>query len=323
MEGARVNAMQREAEWFDWLDAAKGAGIALVVIGHIWTSGIVRDTIYAFHMPLFFILGGYVARPRPMRVFAERQFWALAVPYAAFLLALMLADPLIEHARGHLPRFSNWETALRAMLLGGSELNGPLTIFWFVPCLLAARLLQNMLASFWPSPRDLRWATTMAVTVLAGVWVGERSDFSPLGLLSVPIALVFLWLGALWRTMGNDKGIVTVAVLVSLAAIVMGRIAPLNMKAGDYGVAILSLPLALAMSLGLCGSVRIIPSWCLAPLGRRSLVIMFLHVPVIHYLRPYFEEMWLLVLAILFPVISFSLLSRIAWGRRYFLGNAP
>jgi fucose 4-O-acetylase-like acetyltransferase len=49
-----------------WVLIAKGIGITLVVVGHFfppqhpayWTA--VRDVIYAFHMPLFFVLSGFL-----------------------------------------------------------------------------------------------------------------------------------------------------------------------------------------------------------------------------------------------------------------------
>ncbi|MBC8413708.1 MAG: acyltransferase family protein [Nitrospira sp.] len=51
---------------FDWIHIAKGIGIILVVIGHChlkpsptyWAE--IRTIIYFFHMPLFFILSGYL-----------------------------------------------------------------------------------------------------------------------------------------------------------------------------------------------------------------------------------------------------------------------
>ena len=50
----------------EYLDAAKGLGILLVILGHIyaWNPNINRKIlvtwIYSFHMPLFFILSGYL-----------------------------------------------------------------------------------------------------------------------------------------------------------------------------------------------------------------------------------------------------------------------
>lgn len=40
----------------DWIDAAKGIGILLVMFGHCWLSAEYTYWLTAFHMPLFFIL---------------------------------------------------------------------------------------------------------------------------------------------------------------------------------------------------------------------------------------------------------------------------
>ena len=44
----------------EWIDIAKGIGIILVVIGHISQIEVLNDIIYSFHMPLFFIISGYL-----------------------------------------------------------------------------------------------------------------------------------------------------------------------------------------------------------------------------------------------------------------------
>ncbi len=311
---------------FDWVDAAKGIGILLVVIAHVWTRGPVRDAIYAFHMPLFFLLSGYVARPRPMGAFTRGQMRSLAVPYAAFLLTLACADQLIEHLRGHMPMFRSWGQAAWALLLGGSELRGPFTIFWFIPCLAIARLCQNALWRLWPQERSGRWTLAMAVVLAFGLWIGARSDFSPLGLVSVPVALVLLWLGALWRGMADDRALVIGATIAAVATLLLVSPDPINMKVGDYGNPLLSLPLALLLSLGVVGLARLFCRWPLARtlwvlLGRRSLVIMYCHVAVIHYAAPWFGKPVLLALALLLSLAAQEGLSRAKWGRRYFLGE--
>lgn len=55
-----------------WIDNAKAIAILLVVVGHIiqfmyspegFDQNIVFRYIYAFHMPLFFLLSGLVTKP--------------------------------------------------------------------------------------------------------------------------------------------------------------------------------------------------------------------------------------------------------------------
>ncbi|MGE4430081.1 MAG: acyltransferase family protein [Sphingobium sp.] len=322
MTGQAKDAKAGAKARLDWVDAAKGLGIILVVIGHVWTRGAVRDAIYAFHMPLFFILAGYFAQPRPMKECALRQWRSMALPYMAFLLTGMLADQAIEHLRGVLPLFRDWGSALRALLLGGTELTGPFTIFWFVPCLAAARLIYNAISCLWPDPRDGKTAAAMAAMLAFGLWIGAQSDFSPLGLLTVPVAVVLLWLGALWRTVERDGALLLAGLAVSLVALAAVAPVPINMKLGDYGVPGLSLLLAVAMSLGLCLIARLLSGVALLTfLGRRSMTIMFCHVAVIHYLSPYFGKMTLLPLALLLPLAVHEGLARTAWGRRFFLGQ--
>lgn len=315
--------MEKKPGRLEWLDAAKGIAIVLVVIGHAWKSIAVRDPIYAFHMPFFFIAAGYVSRPVPLREFALKQWRSLGVPYVAFLVCLMLADPLIELSRGHAPMFRSIGAAVKAGFMGGTELHGPLTAFWFVPCLIIARMAQVALYRHMPDARDWRWALLMAAVLILGVWWGRASNFSPLGIIAAPVALVYLWLGALWRSIDRDRILLLLCAAVSVGAMLLyWPLAPLNMKAGDYGMQpYITLPMALVLSLALCWLMRLMPWRPFVALGRMSLVIMFLHVPVIHYLRPYFGLYTLIALAVLLPVATYYLLSCSYLGRRYFLGE--
>ena len=58
----------------EWLDSLKGFAIFLVVVGHVilgyiraetfteyqWSLQFVYDVIYSFHMPLFFLISGFL-----------------------------------------------------------------------------------------------------------------------------------------------------------------------------------------------------------------------------------------------------------------------
>lgn len=48
----------------NWIDWAKSIGIMLVIMGHYGMGDKIYGTfIYAFHMPLFFIVSGYLFAP--------------------------------------------------------------------------------------------------------------------------------------------------------------------------------------------------------------------------------------------------------------------
>lgn len=304
----------------EWIDVARGIGIIAVVIGHVWTRGALRDAMYSFHMPLFFLLSGLLSRPQPVAHFTRRQLGSQMRPYAAFLILLILADQMIETMKGGRPIFHDWPRDLLPVLLGGSWLRGPFTIFWFVPCLMMARILFNMALARWPDPLDRRWALLMLPCLLAAYGAGKITSLSPLGLLTVPMALVLLWMGAAWQRVSWRNWMLAPLVLLSLSGL-MALLPTLNMKAADYGWPLLSIGSAVATCFLLFRfSVRIAPfgGW-IAAIGRASLVIMYLHVAVIHYLSPYLGKPWLLMQALVLPLVAYYLIRSISVTRRIFL----
>ncbi len=83
IEGTRKN----------WIDAAKGYGMILVILGHITEYSPVGMIIYSFHMPLFFFLSGYLfSTKRSFGDFACNKTRRLIIPYFAYAVPLILWD---------------------------------------------------------------------------------------------------------------------------------------------------------------------------------------------------------------------------------------
>ncbi|MES2156620.1 MAG: acyltransferase family protein [Pseudomonadota bacterium] len=295
----------------NWVDVARGIGILAVVIGHVWTRGPLRDAMYSFHMPLFFLLSGLLSRPQPLARFAVRQIAGQMRPYAAFLLLLILADQIIEPLKGGRPIFHVWPDDLLPILLGGYWLRGPYTIFWFVPCLMLARIAFNALLVRWPDPFDRRWFMLVPPVLALAYAAGWATPASPLGLVAVPMAFLLLWAGSAWARVRWHNGMAVPLALFSIAGLA-GLLPTLNMKVGDYGWPIVSIVSAVASSLLIMRlSARITPfATPLAALGRASLVIMYLHVAMIHYLSPYLGKPWLLAIALAAPFAIDRLIRR-------------
>ena len=73
-----------------WLDSAKALGIILVVLGHVPSQYEYRWVIYLFHMPLFFMLSGYLFKFIEPRKECVRSMKALIVPYLMYSIVLYL-----------------------------------------------------------------------------------------------------------------------------------------------------------------------------------------------------------------------------------------
>ena len=66
----------------DWVDAAKGVGILMVMFGHNWLDARYCFYLYAFHMPLFFLLAGYTfSDKRNLKVYILQKSKVLLIPY--------------------------------------------------------------------------------------------------------------------------------------------------------------------------------------------------------------------------------------------------
>ncbi len=303
----------------DWVDVARGIGIIAVVAGHVWTRGPARDAIYSFHMPLFFLLSGMLSRPHPVAAFTWRQIVTQMRPYAAFLILLLLADQIVEPMKGKAPIFRDWPQDMESVLLGGTWLGGPFIIFWFVPCLMVARIAFNIALRRWPDPLAWRWALLLLPVALLAYGLGWAFDESPLGLLSAPMAVLLLWAGAAWPRIRWRNGLILPLGLLALAGLA-GVFPTLNMKVADYGWPLLSIASAVATSLLLFRLSALIAryAWPLRQFGRASLVIMYLHGALIHYCGPSLSKGWLFLLALLLPFLAWHLL-RLTPLRRVFL----
>ncbi|NHM29999.1 acyltransferase family protein [Neobacillus terrae] len=74
-----------------WIDACKGIGIFLVIIGHSTLTAIPRSQIFAFHMPLFFFLSGFLFSPKNnFKEFALNKVKTLLIPYFSFAVISLL-----------------------------------------------------------------------------------------------------------------------------------------------------------------------------------------------------------------------------------------
>lgn len=88
----------------EYLDAAKGLGILLVILGHIyaWNPNINRKIlvtwIYSFHMPLFFIVSGMLIKYKNycnIKEFIFSRIKHILVPYIVFSLCNALVRILL------------------------------------------------------------------------------------------------------------------------------------------------------------------------------------------------------------------------------------
>ena len=227
-----------------WIDIVRGIGILLVVLGHLET-GFPERVIYAFHMPLFFFLSGYVHKiQNKYGAFLQKRSIHLLVPYVVFLLLLA---PLELHHASHGGKEAI-KTAVLNMIWGGDHLRGDYGVFWFVTCLFATQQIANwLLSKFTPWKVATFGALSICLAYINSLMF--PSFTLPLDLNVVAGALPFFLIGYFFRKVNLDRWWITfIAILGTFATLWLAYInKPIayDMRSANYGTPFLSLLLAI------------------------------------------------------------------------------
>ena len=73
----------------EWIDIARGFAILFVIIGHSlgnYFSSYFANLIYVFHMPIFFVLSGYLYKRKNKKDFLNSSFFNLIMPYVGTVI---------------------------------------------------------------------------------------------------------------------------------------------------------------------------------------------------------------------------------------------
>lgn len=129
--------MKQRKIWIDWM---KALGMLAIVWGHCFPKGGVDAFLYAFNVPVFFWVSGYlVHREESMRVCWQKCWHNLVIPY--IILALIkCAGPILKHLSD-----GQFVYSLLGIAGGFHSINGisGCNNLWFVYTLVLIKLLYQ------------------------------------------------------------------------------------------------------------------------------------------------------------------------------------
>ena len=229
------------------LDAMRGIGIVLMVVGHSGFGG--TSFIYLFHMALFFMLSGYFFHlgegPAGLHRFCVRRVLTLWLPFVAantaftvcnnlFLkLNILTSDPRILDLPGNqvtdpvtlkdiVGRTVHW-----CVFDGGTQLGGAL---WFVQALFQVSILYALVEFALRKLRPGR-DTLTAQGFVAGVllmlgWHCSRTGWDVWGLGIAASCYSLFYLGTLARRLGQParKPIVRAGIAAAAFALLLAML---------------------------------------------------------------------------------------------------
>lgn len=127
-----------------WIDVAKGLGIILVVLGHtLIPDGIVKF-IFAFHMPLFFFISGYLfsfnSYPT-LNGLVLKKAKQLLIPYLIAFFITYFYWLFIGRTHGaDMENNQLWWQPFQALIYGGDWLKGIFAPLWFFTGLFVTQI---------------------------------------------------------------------------------------------------------------------------------------------------------------------------------------
>ncbi len=306
----------------DWLDICKGIGILLVVIGHYWIDHQISTYIYMFHMPLFFLLSGYLFKPKHLiKEYLVKKSINLILPYISFLIIIGITYNFETFSN---TSFKEALPHLKILILGGSLLKGPLGVFWFITCLYFTQQIYNLILCKF----DLLNTHLISAFLLVLAYINQyffNEIFVPYAfnvcLFSIPI----FHIGYLLKkySLKFPKRYI----LFGLIPILITYFIPENtmdMKYNNYGIIGLTLLSSILIIIPIIiFSKMIVLSFLgtiLKFIGKCSLLIMFLHQPIF-YLLPLLNIYILTILGIALPILIYLFLKQFSITRLIFLGS--
>ncbi len=307
-----------------WIDATRGLGMVAVVLGHTIT-GRPQDALYWFHMPLFFVVSGFVYRTSgTWPQYAERRARQLLVPYVVWLL-LLSAPGLVKAVRAH-----NVGPELGALLFGGSHQSGPTGTVWFLTALYVSLVLYDGLR---------RRADGFVTPFVVGCYLlaVARAFFAPrlllpLSLEAVLVALPFIHVGALAKAKGWAErpawlAAGAVCFFAFLFVALEWRWPPVfDLKHGHVGLPGVAFLVAVAGTAGVA-----LMAQNLGPLtgafgyvGRASLLVMLVHPWILSQFvkREIGPEALRFAVALAIPLALYPVFQRFGPTRTFLLGEA-
>ena len=277
-----------------WIDALKGWGMILIVVGHVWSLSDVPQWymwIFAFHVPLFFFAAGLTLHPTATRLdeFLRRRLNTLLLPYLVYALLgyvfYLLGYAAAEVAGKEVAQFAYglWRPLMGvfyASVGDGLLVNSPL---WFLPALFIAQAVVHAAHKWLPSV-PIRYMFLLILFALAAVI--EESIKLPFSLLPAMAAAVFVQLGLDFRQQSPLPSLRSATRwlwLIGLAA--LSLLSPINGAVGLAGPTVNNPLLFLLFAcVGIGFSVLLAQQASssmqerLAFVGRHSMGILVLHM---------------------------------------------
>lgn len=179
-------------------DILKAIGIILVIVGHTLDYNIMRNVIYSFHMPLFFLVSGYFFKVKepipPIRKISRR----LLLPYlisAAIIAILSSVILYIKNPTFDIHYLLNW---LQSIAYGNGVTDGTqfqsIGPLWFLLALFWGTIILHLIIQ---SAKYISPIFIALLCVIISLYLSQHKIRLPFSVLQGMLAVGYLYIGYL------------------------------------------------------------------------------------------------------------------------------
>ena len=294
--------MKEQVHRIHWIDNAKGYGILLVIMGHLAVPAMMKKTMYSFHLPLFFLISGYVFNEKkyPFVTFLKRKIKTMVKPYFTLGLVLVLFTYLLMFLDGK-SGLSDYFA-----LFGKFLIQKRMWTLWFIASLFFLNLM------FYPAKvhltkRQLAFLTVV-FPVLGLVYYRLGGNALPRNVDVCFMAFPFFYIGNLLKENGLLEKMASLPlhkkillfilfVFLNLCTVYANlRFSgdTLEMFGSQYGIPLISYVSAFSGAFAVLCFSCMVDSAIVRYVGKNSLIYLALHqkiiIPVVHKILGFFSQ---------------------------------
>lgn len=179
-------------------DILKAIGIILVIVGHTLDYNIIRNIIYSFHMPLFFLVSGYFLKVKTPVPPIKRLWKRLLIPYFLSCFIIVLLACISFSVNSHIFNVNYLLNWLESIIYGNGVTDGTqfqsIGPLWFLLALFWGTIITHLFIYY------SKYVTPIFASlfcVIISLYLSQHKIQFPLSILQGMLGVGYLYIGFL------------------------------------------------------------------------------------------------------------------------------
>mgnify|MGYP001099548321 FL=1 len=275
--------MENKKERLTYLDVAKGIGILLVVIGHVYAFN--RQIVdrffviwlYSFHMPLFFIISGMLIAYKDEKdiwKFVKKRIKGILIPYVFFSIFSIIVFAIVNDFNREV-----FVQNVKATICGVG-----IDTLWFLPALFFGEVIFFVLRNLLKNKYVI--CIISAIIYTLGNFMMKDYGLICLFLGRICIAVGFIMIGNYTMNLIRKRnmplyGLIVIAILSVILSKINGLVDLNNLVFNNHILYLINSLIGTYLILEISKLIDIdeIMYW-----GRNTLIVMATHLNIIYIL---------------------------------------